>query len=115
VWAATWKAAAATGRNSKPDDLRSILASRTGPGSGKASLLQKIFLGVNAKGKLGNWRVGDTRTELSMLLNGLSMLAILGVWAAGAYFVQKREEHMDLVNLRKEVLREQEYREVGQT
>lgn len=77
------------------------------------TLLQKLFFGVNAKGKLGQWRAGDTRTEVSMLINGLSMLAILGVWAVGAYIAQKREESMELRNLKREVLREQEYREVS--
>jgi hypothetical protein len=48
-----------------------------------------------------------------MLINGLSMLAILGVWAVGAYIAQKREESMELRNLKREVLREQEYREVS--
>lgn len=103
--------AMAIDRKAKPQDLRSILDSRFGTG-GKMSLLQKIFLGVNAKGKLSNWKVGDTRTEISMLINGLSMCAILSVWAAGAYIVQRREEAAELRNMRREVLREKEYREV---
>lgn len=106
--------AMAAGKGSKKSnsqELRAILNSRFGSG-GKMSILQKIFLGVNARGKLSNWKAGDTRTEISMLINGLSMCAILGVWAAGAYVVQKREEAAELRNMRREVVREKEYREV---
>ena len=98
-------------KKATPQELRSILDNRFGSG-GKMSILQKIFLGVNAMGKLSNWQAGDTRTEISMLINGLSMCAILGVWAAGAYVLQKREEATELKNMRKEVVREKEYREV---
>ena len=76
------------------------------------SLLRKIFLGVNASGALRRGRAGDTRTEVSMLITGLSMCAILGVWALGAYVVQKQNEIKEIQNMKKEVLREKEYREV---
>lgn len=92
-------------------DLRALIEARRAPAA-RTGLLHKIFFGVNASGKLGTWRAGDTRTDVSMLINGLSMLAILGVWAAGAYIFQKREEYLGLRNLRREVEREQEYREV---
>ena len=79
----------------------------------KPSIIQKIFLGVNSNGNfIGLWRAGDTRTELSMLMNGLTMMVILSVWAAGAYVLQKREERIQLYNLRREVEKEHEYREV---
>ena len=76
------------------------------------SILQKIFFGVNAKGSLHNFKAGDTRTEISMLINGLSMCAIISIWAFIAYLVQKREEYIELDNMRKEVIKEQQYREV---
>ena len=76
------------------------------------SILQKIFFGVNAKGSLHNFKAGDTRTEISMLINGLSMCAIISIWAFIAYLVQKREEYIELDNMRKEVIKEQQHREV---
>jgi hypothetical protein len=74
--------------------------------------LHKILFGINAEGRLSNWRVGDTRTDVSMLINGLSMAAILGAWVGAAYLLQRREEHQALRNLRNEVDKEREYREV---
>lgn len=40
------------------------------------------------------------------------MLMILSVWGSIAYLFQKREETRELSNMRKEVLREKQYREV---
>jgi lactate dehydrogenase-like 2-hydroxyacid dehydrogenase len=44
---------------------------------------------------------------------GVTMLMILFVWGSIAYLFQKKEETMELSNMRKEVLREKQYREVG--
>lgn len=52
----------------------------------------------------------DTHPNLSI---GVTMLMILFVWGSIAYLFQKREETMELSNMRKEVLREKQYREVG--
>ena len=40
------------------------------------------------------------------------MMMILFVWGSVAYLFQKREEAKELSNMRKEVLREKQYREV---
>jgi hypothetical protein len=103
------KSAAASVHKASAQELRAILDSRS---ASKGGLLHKILFGINAEGRLSNWRVGDTRTDVSMLINGLSMAAILGVWVGAAYLLQRREEHQALRNLRNEVNREREYREV---
>jgi hypothetical protein len=103
------KSAAASVHKASAQELRAILDSRS---ASKRGLLHKILFGINAEGRLSNWRVGDTRTDVSMLINGLSMAAILGVWVGAAYLLQRREEHQALKNLRNEVNKEREYREV---
>jgi hypothetical protein len=103
------KSAAASVHKASAQELRAILDSRS---ASKGGLLHKILFGINAEGRLSNWRVGDTRTDVSMLINGLSMAAILGVWVGAAYLLQRREEHQALKNLRNEVNKEREYREV---
>ena len=91
-------------------ELRALLNKRS---NNKPNLLQKIFLGANASGSFRQWRAGDTRAEITMVLNGLTMLLILTVWGGIAYLFQKREEFTELRNMRREVLREKEYREVS--
>jgi hypothetical protein len=103
------KSAAASVHKASAQELRAILDSRS---ASKGGLLHKILFGINAEGRLSNWRVGDTRTDVSMLINGLSMAAILGVWVGAACLLQRREEHQALKNLRNEVNKEREYREV---
>lgn len=91
-------------------ELRAILNSRR-QGNSKPNLLQKIFLGANARGTFKQWKAGDTRAELTMILNGLTMGLILFVWGFIAYLFQKKQEFTELRNMRREVIREKEYRE----
>ena len=47
----------------------------------------------------------------SGLINAVTMIITLGAWAFVANLLQKREEAQELARMRKEVLREQEYKE----
>jgi hypothetical protein len=76
------------------------------------NLVQNLFMGVNAKGLMKNVQPGDTRSEIAMLLNGLSMCVILGVWFSIAYVFSKSEESSEFQLMRKEVEKEKRYREV---
>jgi len=75
-------------------------------------ILQKIFLGVNASGTYRNSvRAGDTRSGLTMLINGLTMMIILGVWGSIASGIANNQHKRQIANMRREVIREKEYRE----
>jgi len=93
-------------------ELRALIRERSGQSPIKgASFLRKLLMGVNAKGAIRNSKAGDTRAEMTMFLNGASMALILFVWGAVAQFGAKREEARQNSNMRREVMREKEYRE----
>jgi len=96
-------------------ELKAMLEARLkkrGTGAIRApSLIDKLFLGANVKSNFRSLKAGDTRAEIAMIINGVTMLMILFVWGSIAYLFQKREETMELSNMRKEVLREKQYRE----
>eukprot|EP01035_Chromulina_nebulosa_P034317 gene34317-46034_t len=75
-------------------------------------IAQKIIYGVNSKAASRMLKkAGDTRAEISGLINAVTMVITLGAWAAVASVLSRREEASELQRMRKEVLREQEYKE----
>lgn len=82
----------------------SIFKSKTG------SIIQKLLLGANAKGSISG-KAGDTRAELSSIINFLSMFFIMGAWVAMAWVFGKKEEADQMTRLKKEVNKETKYRE----
>lgn len=91
--------------------IEEFVAPRSPFSGKKGGILNKVFLGANSRGSFKNWKAGDTRSDISGILNAVTMICILGVWMAGAYFFQAREEKIAWDRMKKEVGRETEYRE----
>eukprot|EP01039_Chlorochromonas_danica_P008249 gene8249-9097_t len=105
-------AGAATGKAKTSAASAAALATVSKPSTNKWMLLiKRLFLGVNAKNTYRSWRVGDTRSDVSALINGISMAVILGVWIGVAYVLQKKEQISETSRMKREVIRERQYRE----
>ena len=102
-------------------------------------IAQKIIYGVNSNAATRMLKkAGDTRAEISGrfmciynlealyvcmyalnfiacvgLINAVTMVITLGAWAAVASVLSRREEAGELERMRREVLREKEYKEVS--
>ncbi|RYG70309.1 hypothetical protein EON64_00490 [archaeon] len=79
-------------------------------------ILKRVFYGANAKLNFRKWRAGDTRGDnLMLLLNAVSMCALMGGLLFVATIIGQREAAKEMWHMKKEVLREKKYREVGTT
>lgn len=76
------------------------------------SFWKKILDGANTKGKLKNWKVGDTRAEFAALLNAASGIFVLGGLSFFAFLLHKSREMKQNRAYDREVIKAKQYKEV---
>jgi hypothetical protein len=74
--------------------------------------LKKLIEGSASKGSLKSLKVGDSRAEISAILNFISASAIMGILGFFAFLLHKNEEIKRDKALKYEVVKVKEYKEV---
>ncbi len=75
--------------------------------------VKRLVLGAGSRATYRKWRVGDTRNDVAMLINGVSTLIIVSAVFLLGTVAERRYSARQYDRMTKEVLREQQYRQVA--